>query len=409
MIRKISGIFIVFIVFISFISCQSQTTDGIENDYNANSKTIQIYNNRLYYFDGTTVAYRRLTDSPENMEILCSDSLCGHASYSCPLFLGWSPSRIMAIDGEESRKNNNYPIIYISHWIANSESSRDGSYRIIRYNSAKNTSEVIISNIPNPIAFFYLYKNYIFYVTADGDAGYNIHSVAKDGRNKYSLDNPNNNLYILIGAENDTLYYSDWFGNIFLSDLQLKSNSFVIQTNSAMGAAYIYDGFLYYANDYGIAAIMGTTEIMNCNFYRIPLDNLSDIQPEKLIENVFYSILPYCFQVKNRLYYCAALPEYIGLGHYYAANNEKQDIDFYYNSTGTIYSYNMETGEVRVEIENDGFDLLSFFGGSGDYIIYDLYRVQTDITKPYGNFDETPLFAFNIVSKEQIEITGVRP
>ena len=399
-------------ILILLISCKNTNNldnNGITiNEPNKNSKTIQIYNNRLYYFNGYTVIYKRLDDLSIDAIPLCSDSLCGHNSKSCPLFLGWRFYKILAIDKEESIKNKNYPIIYLSYWSANSESSLDGNYRISRYDSAKNITEVIVSKVPNLITSFYLYEKYVFYITDDGDSGHNIHVITKDGKNKYSLDNPNNNSYIFVAAENDLVYYSDWFGNIYMSDIKLQTSTLLLKTNSTMGTAYIYNGYLYYADDYDVAATMGTTEIMNCNFYKISLDNLNAI-PEKIIENVFFSILPYCFVVDNKLYYCQAVPEYIGLGFCYNIDSKKQDFDFYFNGTGTIYSYDMTTGKICVEIENNGFDLLTFYGGDKNYIIYDLYRVQTDLTKPYSNFDDTPLFIYNIINKEKTELKGIYP
>ena len=269
---------------------------------------MQIYNNKLYYFDGFTIYYKRLNDLSAEPMPLCSDTLCDHGTSGCPLFLG-QMQYALAIDENETVANNNYPIVYISsNWAEYKPElgKWDGDgYRIVRYDSAKNTYQNVISQISNPLGNFCLYKNYIFYTVNDGDAGNNIYAVTKDGKNKYSLDNPECNVYTIIGVEDDMVYYMDMLENIYKSDIELKTRTLLLsQTNSGWGSAYVYGGYLYYADDVNVVYIAGTSEVYDCKIYRTSLEKTSVDSRELVIEKVLHYGLPYIFKVKNKIYFC---------------------------------------------------------------------------------------------------------
>lgn len=406
--KKIIMIIITVILLLT-TSCKKNSI--IYENYQCSlSSTMKIYGNRIYYFDGgkCTVYYKRLNDLSIEPTPLCSDTLCSHDTSKCPLFLGMAPYH-MAIDENETAANNNYPIIYISsNWAEYKQElgKWDGDgYRIVRYDSAKNTYETVVSKVSNPIGSFCLYKDYIFYTVNDGDAGNNIYAVTKDGKNKYMLDNPDNNSYVIIGAEDDNIFYMDMLGNIYKSDLKLKTNMLLLpQTKSGWGSAYIYNGYLYYADDVNVVAVLGTTDIYNCLIYRIPVIDAENVSPEPVIENVLhFGILPYVFQVNNKIYFCKPNPQYIGLGFYYDIyTKERKDADVF-SVGGTIYSYDMDTGETYLEIENEEYDMGIFYGGSDSYIAYRLFEIHKDLDQPFMNL-KSSLVIFDTTTKKQFKI-----
>lgn len=387
---------IITLVLLSTVAVSCGTPAGEQEG--SLSRTMKIYGDKLFYFDGFTVVYKNLDNPSSDVYPLCSDSLCSHDNASCPLYLGMQVY-LMAIDKKESEKNDGYPVLYISSlWCESIGENIDG-YRIIRYDSKTNTSKTIISKIANPINSFYVYGEYIFYTSNDGDNGYNIYVIKKDGSRKIALDNPEQNSYALVGAYGQFIYYTDFLGNLYFSDFKLNQKTFVKQTKSIFGACYICDGYLYYADDISIVDRMGNTDVYNCNIYRIALNTeVTEAPAEPVLENVFFDGTPYIFKGQDIFYYCIPDYKYVGQGFYYDLNDEKQNIDIYYNGSDSIYSFNPKNGETNLVFKNNGYNFQIYYDASEKYIIYSMYKVNEDLSVPYGPVHE--LFCYNIKTKD---------
>ena len=377
---KFFRILLLFFLILTLSACNGNTLPATPTA--SKSKTIITYNDITYYFKDTTI-YCSSSLSGNNQEYaVCSDSLCAHNLDSCPLFLGMRPY-LMAIDPLESTENDDYPIIYVSSmYFSTSDTKNPLRYRIIRYDSKNNKSKVIASEIPNPINCFITYGDHIFYTTNDGDAGYNIYRTDKNSSQIFSLDNSSNTSYTLIDVTSDHVYYNDLSGNIYRSPLSLDSTEFVVSSASLYGSSYIFDDYLYYADNCIVTDVMGDTDVYSCSIFR---KNLSDLtkSSDLYLNNILYNGMPYFFIYENYAYYCIGNYNYIGKGFNYDLDNKKIELDVYSDGSNKIYQSNLTLSSEPIVIDLGNECLGTFYHGEGNNIIISTYESEFDLSKEY--------------------------
>ncbi|MCD7747633.1 MAG: DUF5050 domain-containing protein [Firmicutes bacterium] len=357
-----------------FTSC-SETDEDYNNEsicYTAKMTTsgVYIYGDLVFYYDSgdNRIEYQSISSPNEDGgTYIYSDPL---ASDSEDPLSGGGSTYFFLVDYEASDKNKNSPILIIAYNYYVFDSSgyyvTSLAYRIVSYDVMSNEITIIKDEIYDSIQSLQLCGNYIVYTTNDGEEGYNVYSIKKDGSEYSALDNPECNLYRVETIYEGYVYFYDAAYELYRAPLDLSEKEYLFDIAAYYINSFVEDGYLIYCdnltkNDSGLSAV---------DVCRRPLSDLT-AEPETLITNVCLGM-----EFRDNFYY------------YLSEARVKDDIT--YIDYNTLYVYSFETMSSSV-----AWDFEDFYG---------VYMGFLDDCIVYKEDGVNILTAYNINTGEESEI-----
>ncbi len=380
---RIAALILVLSLFPCVSSCGEETTT-VNNGYTFSDEELSecvtglttcLYGEYFFYAADGKMKYNLISDLQEVGMNIYSDTLAegtddpfGHVYFP-----------IMLIDRAATNENGGSPVLIIAYENLRS----DEGTAIVSYDLYKSEITVIKDGILSGVQYLCLYGDYIYYMTADYDEGNNIHRVKKDGSDYSTLDNPENNIYRLITAYEDRVYYYDSAGQIYSSTLDFQDSQHLVDDAGAY-EPFVRDGYIYYYQFAGYVTLEATEEneerqIFSYDLYRCSTEDTSD--SEVILEGITIAIA-YCGD--DEIYY-------------YLANPYWHEDGSYDTGEDTLYAYSISTGETVTVYEGYDTSLSSreLKVSTDKYIIFEDY---------YRNGRGNVYVAHNISTGEETEI-----
>ena len=300
---------------------------------------VLVYNDTIYYncyslsaSIPTKIKYQNLNNiRPSGAELgadpLSSESLGG-------LFAGVDEWPFFLVDEEATAENGGIPVFIIC-------CNYSGVYKIFSYNSKDNKVNTIHTELEN-MHWLALYGDYIFYVTNEGDKGWIIHRVKKDGTGYAEMENKDALSHSIHFIYEDKIYYSQGSKKIYSMNLDFSGSEYICDA-LVNPSPFIADGYIYYFAVRPTPVGDGTN-----NAWELCRRNLTDLSKEETV-------------IKD-----------IGVGMH------RNGIFYYfkYNSDGTaynkntIYGYKVKTGESFVALDNPAIQGgFTYLGWNEEYLV----------------------------------------
>ncbi len=328
--------------------------DGSDNIFIIGSPYACIYNNLLYYLDTSTssIKYQRFDNIQDTGLPLFNDPLANPSENPFKnIMLG---TAFMLIDTKNTENNNGFPILIIAYReISINGNGVVNNYKIVSFNTKNNKITVIKDKILESIQSLYLYNDYIFYTTNEGDLGYNIFRIDKDGKNIACLNNPKHELYRIQTIYGGRIYYVNGTGELFSSSLTFTDITYLFDI-VLKAEVFIFNDYIYYCDD------IAKKELNNIPFwyvdlYRVPL---TDITAKEIILNDI-SVGMNC---GDKYYFYYSNPRIIDSGN----PDEGTDI---------LYSLDLNSGDISTVYEKTGQQAQQYYIALSDrYIALTTYE-----------------------------------
>lgn len=210
------------------------------------SSGVIIYRDTIYYNvleRSAKIKYQNLNNVQNKGAELGADPLA--SSTSGGLFNDVEPWPFFLVDEEATSKNGGMPVFIIACDYPKNEMT--DIYRIFSYNSKDNTVKVIYEEYEN-IQWLALYGEYIFYITNEGDKGWMIHRVKKDGTGHAEMENRDalsNNIHFIY---EDKIYYSNGSRKLYSMNLDFSGSEYVMDVMTSP-SPFVYNGYIYYLDN----------------------------------------------------------------------------------------------------------------------------------------------------------------
>ncbi len=334
---------------------------------------VYIYDDYVFYYDG----YYDKRLEYQHINNICEDG--GLYIYSDPLAsedddpFGSPTDRFFLVDYAATEKNKNSPVLIIAYdyEVFDATGYYSTSYfKIVSYDLAKNEMTVIQDGIDGSIQSLHLYGNYIIYTTNDGDEGYNIYSIKKDGSGYAALENTECYLYRMHTAYNGYIYFYNSAYQLYRAPLDLSEKEYLFDTAPSFIDAFVEDGYLIYSSNY-VSAEDNDWGVHSVDICRIPFSDFT-AEPEVLVSNVYVGM---AFRDK----------------FYYFHSGSKTIDDKFCINYDTLYVFSFDTMSSSVVWEKEDFKG-AYMGFSDDYVVYK----NSNITGM--------LYAIDIATGEETEI-----
>lgn len=312
-----------------------------------------IYQDTVYYldFNERTIKYQSINNIQETGLPLCQDVLSADRAEH-PL-ANLSSARIL-VDEDATRKNGGVPVLIIAY--CNSANSFD----IVTFNTKTNRMKTLKEDITY-IHTLHFYDGYIIYACDEGDQGYNVYSMKKDGSEHCMLENPEQRGYRVRNIYDDLIYVTDGVGNLYAATLDLKNLTYLFEN---------CDNTVFFSNDYVYYAEYGSRALC-----RRPRADLS--QKEVLFE----------YQVRG---IARSSSEYLHI-----KTNENGQLD--YNS---FYIFDAETGMDTLVFENtDPNRSVNYADFNEKYILFAVRTPKAD-----GSGSESAYLVYDREEQKEIYI-----
>ncbi|MCD7783027.1 MAG: DUF5050 domain-containing protein [Firmicutes bacterium] len=328
---------------------------------------VYLYGDLVFYYDSGDfrIEYQSISSpSEDGGTYIYSDPLISESDD--PLA---GSSYFFLVDYDASDENDNSPILIIAYEYDMFDSSgyyTESAYRIVSCNITSGEITIIKDEIYDSIQSLRLYGNYIVYTTNDGDEGYNIFSIKKDGSEYSALDNPEYNLYSVQTIYDGYVYFCNAAYELYRAPLDLSGKEYLFDTAACFITAFVEDGYLIYCDN----LTEGNSGLGAVDVCRKPISDLT-AEPETLITGVYVGM-----DFRDNFYYFLSEPKTV---------NDKTYIDY-----DTLYVYSFETMSSSVAWNIEDFDG-SYKGFLDDIIVYK--------DNSSGN-----LVAYNMKTAESVEI-----
>ncbi|MCD7943598.1 MAG: DUF5050 domain-containing protein [Clostridia bacterium] len=324
--------------------------------------------------DSGDIVYQLLDDVQDVALNIYTDPLAtgddnpfGYATYSFYL-----------VDEEATIANGGSPVLLFAH---KNMRSADCCYNIFSYDLATNEITMIKEGINENIQSLCLYGDYIIYTTNEGDNGYNIHRVMKDGTGYLKLDNPDCETYRVADVYGDRVYFCDGAYQIYSMSLDFDDVQYVL-TYAGLADIFVRDGYIYYPQY--VETVVYTDEetgkesyYPSCNLCRSPVD---DPEESEILINNFYVGM----SSDTTLYYFAVDPSDISV------------------LSSTLYSYSLNTGDIGViydDLPSNVYRSIDFAGD--EYIVFsDVYMNES------GAYGTATYTALNLATGEEFTVSN---
>ena len=305
--KKMSLLLVICLLLLT--SCVSQNGNG-ENinssNFSSDDPSIEIVSDACFIrgnhqgiISQNTAFFAKLTTGPvtynffddiQSEAILLTNYFVGTEDDNP--FMGMSSVITFMINDEEATlKNDGMPVVYILFKYSKPVYENgvrvdfEDFCKILRCDTSSLKFEIIKDDISPQVQSFDLYKDIFIYTTNDGDQGYNIHCINKDGSNYRKMDNPDKRMCRVQTVYRDKLYYHDErSGQIYVCNVSDFGNTQVVCKANIQSAAFAYNGYLYFsASQRRVDLGKGKSKVV-CDIHRVSVDDFS--KSEQVIEGV---------------------------------------------------------------------------------------------------------------------------
>ncbi len=336
-----------------------------------------VYGDYYFFVSEGNILYQHLDDIQETPLNIYSDPLATGDDNP----FGYAGFSFILVDEALTAENDGYPVLLFAHINLR---SNNVCYQIFLYDLKTNKITMIKDKIRDNVQSLCLYGDYIIYTTNEGDDGYNIHRVMKDGSGYMKLENPENELYRVIEVYDDRVYFYDGALQVYSMSLDFDDVEYVL-SYAGMSDPFIRDGYIYYPQyvetiEFENDVTGEVTYYPSCNLCRSSISNPSE--SEVLINN-FYSGM-----FSDNTYF------------YYLANPYVMDCGVDNYGSDVLYSLDFATGETKIVYDEFESDVLRYIGfASDDYIIFEDCYVYEG-----GSYGPTFYTARNLKTGEEFNI-----
>lgn len=293
---------------------------------------VKVLGDTIYYNYSNSqmdcIRYQNINYVQEVGSELGADPLAG-ASSAGSLFdsvKGWP---FFAVDECAMAENNGMPVFIMAlyYYSKLGEGRFNTYYEIVSYNTRDN-KKTLLYREEEKIWWLALYGDNIFYTTNEGDKGYIIHRINKDGSGHIKMENEKAGVYYIEGIYDDKIYYRKG-KNIYSADLELSNSEYICD---GYGDVFVKDGYIYYFSPE--------------NHGEMCRRDLKTLEEEKGL--ITGSAIGH---YENGIYY------------YYKDENGKRN-------NNILYGYVVKTGESFIAFENEGSEKsLMYMGWDKKYLI----------------------------------------
>lgn len=341
MMKKIISLFLAFLVFANVLllsSCQHKELyldEEYTNMFIHGNPIACMYGDFLFYRElgAASIQYQRLDQLHESPLPLYSDVLAkGEEDPFSDLFGGV----FLLVDFSATQQNRGNPILLIAYehrepfeYNSSKPTRPVYYYRIVSFNTATNKMTIIKDRIQESVQSLDLYENTILYTTNEGDLGYNIHTIQKDGSGYQKMENPEKACRRVASVYNNKIYYTEEGISTKMYSCNLNfSNPEYLFDMVLKTEAFIANGYIYYGSNlqHGELDSHGWTCTDIC---RRAIDHLE--KEETVLQNVSVGM-----NYGNLFYYCSI------------QNNRIIDGFGCDEGMNTLYCYDLESGETSI-------------------------------------------------------------
>lgn len=328
----------------SGIIVPADDTDPAEKMIQAYVATgVMIYGDTIYYNylpqnSNAEIRYQNLNNIQDEGSELGADPLA--SSSSGGLFDGIDSWPFFLIDECATEENNGIPVFIIACEYP-AGSATETVHKIFSYNTKDNTMKVIHEETEN-IQWLSLYGDYIFYITNEGDKGWIIHRIGKDGSNHIEMENKealSNSIHFIY---KDKIYYTQGNKKLLSMNLDFSESEYLFDviTNAS---PFINDGYIYYMSN--LTRLKEGGKYVN-ELCRRNIDDIS--KEETVLSNIAIGMH------RNGIFY------------YFKYDSVDDTV---YNDN-IIYGYAVQTGESFVAIEKHSIESgLIYLGWNEEYLV----------------------------------------
>lgn len=339
-------------------ACSGADKNGIDNTCIVGSYAACIYEDTLFYFDRNTrsIKYQKLNDIQENGLPIFSDPLTDEKEN--PFSGITSFGNFFLVDPEATKNNRNNPVLIIAYQYWDWENDGRSYYKLVSFETNTNKITTIQDKLES-IQSLHLYGNYIFYTTNEGDEGYNVHRIGKNGKNYLKMDNPNKDLFRVQTIYKDRVYFADAAGQLFSSTLSFEEKEYIFDIVPYI-PAFIIDDYFVYQNNYR-QTDFNNTPMASVDICRCPMSDVSKV--ETIISNIHVGM-----ESGRNFYYYLSNPRIIG-NSYLDAGTDK------------LYMYSFDDDKSHIIYDMSDQEVVRYYIALSDkYIVFE----DTD----YSIYDE---------------------
>ncbi len=306
-----------------------------------------IYGDNIFLFEDATVKNYNVNDLENGAVPLYHDALASYTEN--PLY----NILFFAVDPIATAQNEGEPVLIMSKRTFHVDEAEQRMYElttIFFYNTLTGEIVTVKDDIEESLQSLCLYGDKIIYTTNEGELGYNIHMLDKDGGNYIKMDNPDSALYRVHTVYGDRIYYGTDAGQLYSCSLTFDDAQYICDFVLAI-TPFVAGGSIVYCDNLDFVEY-NATEYQCFDVCRRSFSDLSTA--ETVIEDIYVGM-----DCGDNFYYYLCSPRSVS----------EKNVD---RGTNILYKYSFESKQSSVVYDlGDALVTRIYTAISDDYILYD--------------------------------------